>query len=170
MRTRSRACAAGALAGTGGATFTLRLATLESPVASAPPVPASAPAAQARDRVRMLLVEDNEDAAYAMSLSLEYMGYEVTHAATLREGIAAGRDGHFDVVVTDLGLPDGSGLELGSALAGRAPLIALSGFGSAEDIARSIAAGFSAHLVKPTDPDDVHAMVGKVLVRTAASA
>jgi PAS domain S-box-containing protein len=153
-----------------GATFTLRLATLESPVASAPPVPASAPAAQARDRVRMLLVEDNEDAAYAMSLSLEYMGYEVTHAATLREGIAAGRDGHFDVVVTDLGLPDGSGLELGSALAGRAPLIALSGFGSAEDIARSIAAGFSAHLVKPTDPDDVHAMVGKVLVRTAASA
>ena len=59
---------------------------------------------------------------------------------------------------------------LGPALSARAPLIALSGFGSAEDVARSIAAGFAAHLVKPTDPDDVHATVGKVLMRSAASA
>ena len=152
-----------------GATFTLRLATVEVAAEAAPAAPASAPPSTPPGRVRMLLVEDNEDAAYAMSLSLEYMGYDVTHAPTLREGLALGRESEFDVVVTDLGLPDGSGLELGPALAGRAPLIALSGFGSTEDIARSIAAGFSAHLVKPTDPDDVHAMVGKVLVRSGSA-
>ncbi len=119
-------------------------------------------------RVRMLLVEDNEDAAVAMSMSLEYLGYEVTHAPTLRAAVEMGTRQPFDVIVTDLGLPDGSGLDLGPALAARAPLIALSGFGSAEDIARSISAGFVAHLVKPTDPDDVHATVGKVLIRPTA--
>jgi len=152
-----------------GATFTLRLDTID-----APDVIAAQPAAPAPDRaasrpVRMLLVEDNEDAACAMTMSLEFMGYEVTHAPNLRAAMAAGERGAFDVVVTDLGLPDGSGLDLGPALSARAPLIALSGFGSAEDVARSMAAGFAAHLVKPTDPDDVHATVGKILMRTAAS-
>jgi CheY-like chemotaxis protein len=153
-----------------GATFTLRLATIAAPVSA----PASAlPGTSARDgarRLRMLLVEDNEDAAMAMSMSLEYMGYEVTHAPTLREALAVGTQQRFDVIVTDLGLPDGSGLELGPVLAARAPLIALSGFGSAEDVARSMSAGFVAHLVKPTDPDDVHATVGKVLMGLAAAA
>ena len=104
-----------------------------------------------------------------MTMSLEYMGYEVTHAANVREAMAAGERDEFDVIVTDLGLPDGSGLDLGPVLASRAPLIALSGFGSAEDVARSMAAGFAAHLVKPTDPDDVHAMVGKILMRAVAA-
>ena len=153
-----------------GATFTLRLDTIAAP-ASAQDGPARRERARAdgrRDRV--LLVEDNEDAAIAMSMSLGYLGYDVTHAPTLREAVALGTREPFDIVVTDLGLPDGSGLTLGSELAGRAPLIALSGFGSTEDIARSIAAGFAAHLVKPADPDDIHAMIGKVLVRASAAA
>ena len=153
-----------------GATFTLRLATVEAPRAVDVQPAAPAPDEAASRPVRMLLVEDNEDAACAMTMSLEYMGYEVTHAPTLRAAIAAGENDDFDVVVTDLGLPDGSGLDLGPALSARAPLIALSGFGSAEDVARSMAAGFAAHLVKPTDPDDVHATVGKILMRSAASA
>ena len=118
----------------------------------------------------MLLVEDNEDAAVAMSMSLEFLGYDVTHAATLREAVAVGTRETFDVVVSDLGLPDGSGLELGPTLSTRAPLIALSGFGSAADVARSMAAGFVAHLVKPTDPDDLHATIGHVLMQSTASA
>jgi PAS domain S-box-containing protein len=153
-----------------GATFTLRLATI------APPEPARAEPARAAQApgdarpVRMLLVEDNEDAAIAMSMSLEFLGYAVTHAGTLREALAvAGRE-VFDVVVSDLGLPDGSGLELGPALAARVPLIALSGFGSAVDVARTTAAGFAAHLVKPTDPDDLHATIGHVLLQSTASA
>ena len=152
-----------------GATFTLRLDTVEAPDAVAAQAPVPAPDNVASRPLRMLLVEDNEDAACAMTMSLEFMGYEVTHAANVREAMAAGQRHAFDVIVTDLGLPDGSGLDLGPVLASRAPLIALSGFGSAEDVARSMAAGFAAHLVKPTDPDDVHAMVGKVLMRTVAS-
>ena len=153
-----------------GATFSLRLDTIAAPTAT-PDGPAE------RDRLRddgrrgrLLLVEDNEDAALAMSMSLEYLGYEVVHAGTVREAVAVGTREVFDVVVTDLGLPDGSGLSLGGALGGRAPLIALSGFGSTEDVARSISAGFAAHLVKPADPDDVHAMIVKVLVRPTAAA
>lgn len=152
-----------------GATFTLRLGTVDAPGAVAPHPAAPAPDSAASRPVRLLLVEDNEDAACAMTMSLEFMGYEVTHAPNLRSAIAAGEREAFDVIVTDLGLPDGSGLDLGPALSARAPLIALSGFGSAEDVARSMAAGFAAHLVKPTDPDDVHATVGKILMRTVAA-
>lgn len=153
-----------------GATFTLHLATIAAPqpAEAGPAHPASSD--DEMRRVRMLLVEDNEDAAVAMSMSLEYLGYDVTHAPTLREAVEVGTRQPFDIIVTDLGLPDGSGLDLGAALASRAPLIALSGFGSAEDIARSISAGFVAHLVKPTDPDDVHATVGKVLIRSTTTA
>jgi PAS domain S-box-containing protein len=152
-----------------GATFTLRLDTVDAPDAVAAQPAVAAPDSVAARPVRMLLVEDNEDAACAMTMSLEFMGYQVTHAPNLRAAMAAGERDAFDVIVTDLGLPDGSGLDLGPALSARAPLIALSGFGSAEDVARSMAAGFAAHLVKPTDPDDVHATVGKILMRTAAS-
>ncbi len=153
-----------------GATFTLRLDTIAPPAttqAGAPRVPVGEDEAR---QVRMLLVEDNEDAAIAMSMSLEHMGYDVVHAATLREAKDIGLRQTFDVIVSDLGLPDGSGLELGPLLSPRAPLIALSGFGSVEDVSRSIAAGFVAHLVKPTDPDDVRATVGKILMGSATAA
>lgn len=153
-----------------GATFTLRLASIATPEpAQVEPAIPLKHAGQAR-RVRMLLVEDNEDAAVAMSMSLEFLGYDVTHAPTLRAAVAAGTRETFDIVVSDLGLPDGSGLELGPVLGARAPLIALSGFGSAADVARSMAAGFAAHLVKPTDPDDLHATIGHVLMQSTASA
>ena len=146
-----------------GSTFTLTLDTLQDP-AEAPP---AAPAPPARP-VRMLLVEDNEDAAFAMALSFEHLGYAVTLASTLAKAIAAADDQPFDVVVTDLGLPDGDGVELGAAIGARVPLIALSGFGSAEDVRRTTAAGFAGHLVKPADPQDVHAAVMKVLARADA--
>ncbi len=157
-----------------GATFTLMLDTLPharspEPTASTPTAAASpAPDRAATPPVRMLLVEDNEDAAFAMTLSFEYFGYDVTHAPTLKRAIAAAQDTHFDVVVTDLGLPDGNGIELGAALGDRVPLIALSGFGSAEDLRRTAEAGFVGHLVKPADPDDVHAAVMKALAETRA--
>lgn len=148
-----------------GATFTLMLETLDVEADSAAP-PARAPATSDGQRsVRMLLVEDNEDAAFAMTLSFEYFGYAVTHAPTLNKALAAARSQPFDVVVTDLGLPDGNGIELGEAIGARIPLIALSGFGSVEDVRRTTAAGFAGHLVKPADPQDVHDAVMKVLAR-----
>ena len=74
-----------------------------------------------------------------------------------------------DVVVTDLGLPDGSGIEIGRALGRRLPVIALSGYGSPQDIQRSTAAGFAGHIVKPAGFSTVHAVVQKALAASAES-
>jgi signal transduction histidine kinase len=117
---------------------------------------------------RLLLVEDNPDAAEALALSLQSYGYDVTHVPTRSAGLAAARDSRFDAVVTDLGLPDGSGIELGRALAGRLPVIALSGYGTAEDRRLSQDAGFSGHLIKPVDPEAVHRAVQSALGGAAA--
>ena len=156
-----------------GSTFTLTLETLAAPAGAAPGTRAAEPGASPRlpdgaRPIRMLLVEDNEDAADAMALSFEYLGYTVNHAPTLRRALEMARQGGYDVVLTDLGLPDGNGLELGPAVGGQLPVIALSGFGSAEDVRRTAAAGFAGHLVKPADPEDIHAAVMKALARAPA--
>jgi PAS domain S-box-containing protein len=156
-----------------GSTFTLTLETLAAPEVEAPAARAASPGAPACPAaggrpIRMLLVEDNEDAADAMALSFEYLGYSVTHAPTLHRALEMARQGDYDVVLTDLGLPDGNGLELGTAVGAHMPVIALSGFGSAEDRRRTSAAGFAGHLVKPADPEDVHAVVMKALARAPA--
>ena len=70
-----------------------------------------------------------------------------------------------DVLLTDLGLPDGSGIEVGRALSARLPVIALSGYGREQDRDRSTEAGFAAHLVKPADPAQVHACLSGLLAR-----
>ena len=78
--------------------------------------------------------------------------------------------GEFDIVLTDLGLPDGSGsgIDVGRALSRSVPLVALSGYGATPDLQRSAMAGFSGHLVKPADPQAIHAALQKALVARAA--
>jgi PAS domain S-box-containing protein len=151
-----------------GATFELTLALA---AATSTPAVAETPAdarAAVRDRnaaaaIRILLVEDNADAGASMALSLEALGYRVVHVTTGRDARAVAKAGAFDVVVTDLGLPDGNGFDLGRELAGRFPVIALSGYGMARDLERSSRNGFSGHLTKPADPAAVHALVQSVL-------
>lgn len=147
-----------------GATFTLTLPlapALQSEPAqagAAPPEPASA------DRTcKLLLVEDNPDSADILAMGLETYGYTVTLAANCAQALAAAGADSFDIVVTDLGLPDGSGIDLGRTLSARMPVIALSGYGSMQDVERSTLAGFAGHLVKPTTFVELHAMVQKVL-------
>ncbi|UUX94335.1 response regulator [Aquabacterium sp. J223] len=145
-----------------GATFTLRLPVLADPQA---PSPSGPPADDGRtgQRCRLLLVEDNLDAAEALRLWLEDLGYDTTHATTRAEALALARERHFDAVVSDLGLPDGSGLDLGRELGDRCPVIALSGYGTAQDVRLSSEAGFAGHLVKPVDPQAVHLLVQRLL-------
>lgn len=147
-----------------GATFTLRL-----PVTQAESSQEAAPEAGDGDArppksVHVLLVEDNRDAADALGLSLHHLGYRVTHAYSCGEALtlAKTQDG-FDVVVTDLGLPDGSGIEIGRHLHDRVPVIALSGYGTQGDMQQSSDAGFAAHLVKPVATAAVHAAVQAAL-------
>jgi CheY-like chemotaxis protein len=100
----------------------------------------------------VLLVEDHRDSAEALELGLSSAGYHVVVADSIRAALAR-PDGEFDVLVSDLNLPDGSGLDIMRALLARGPIIgiALSGFGSARDIEASLTAGFQRHLVKPID-------------------
>jgi len=103
--------------------------------------------------LHILLVEDHADTAEAMADLLSLMGHRVATAGTVAEALAtAGRE-RFDLVVSDLGLPDGSGLDVMSELSRRynLPGIALSGYGMEEDVRRSHEAGFSRHLTKPVN-------------------
>jgi PAS domain S-box-containing protein len=104
-------------------------------------------------QLSLLLVEDHADTAEAMADLLRALGHRVTLAGSLASALAAAdaADGKFDLVVSDLGLPDGSGLDLMRELSGRYGLkgVALSGYGMEEDVRRSHEAGFSKHLTKP---------------------
>ncbi|TFY96788.1 response regulator [Ramlibacter rhizophilus] len=146
-----------------GATFTLRL-----PVQGAEQAPQSSPV-PATERAgagqRVLLVEDNLDAAETIALCLESFGWQVTHVDSCARALSTAQQQDFDVVLTDLGLPDGSGIDIGRALSPRVPVVALSGYGASPDLRRSAMAGFSGHLVKPAHPEVVHAALQKALVR-----
>ena len=90
----------------------------------------------------------------ALANILEASGYEVENAGDAAQALRAIESTSFDLLISDLGLPDGSGLDLMKALRERGSTlksIALSGYGREEDIRRSKEAGFSAHLTKPVD-------------------
>jgi two-component system CheB/CheR fusion protein len=105
--------------------------------------------------LRILLVEDHADTAEAMADLLREMGHEVTVAGSVADGLAAaeGQAGQIDLVLSDLGLPDGTGLDLMSELHDRYGVkgIALSGYGMEEDVRKSLEAGFDRHLTKPVN-------------------
>ncbi|HYD42222.1 MAG TPA: PAS domain S-box protein [Anaeromyxobacter sp.] len=134
-----------------GATFTLRL-----PVA-APPAQRSAPSARRAPAPhrRILVVEDNADAAESLRIMLELEGHDVVVAGTGEEGVARARELHPDVVLSDIGLPGISGYELARALrADRgfdAHLVAITGYGQARDKEEAFRSGFERHLTKPFD-------------------
>lgn len=102
--------------------------------------------------LRILLVEDHDDTARIVSLLLRKAGHTVQRAATVAAARELAESETFDVLLSDLGLPDGSGHDLMRHLVstGRAiPALALSGYGTAADIQRSRDAGFMEHMVKP---------------------
>ena len=102
---------------------------------------------------KILLVEDHADTRHVMSLLLKSFGCDVTLASTVREAVALAEREKFDLLVSDLGLPDGTGLDVVRQVSQRQPApfkaIAISGFGQDEDLRRSREAGFDLHLTKP---------------------
>ncbi|HKH49295.1 MAG TPA: ATP-binding protein, partial [Thermoanaerobaculia bacterium] len=120
---------------------------------------------------RILVVEDNPDAAAMMREFLELAGHEVELAATGRDGLEAARQFHPEVVLCDLGLPGMNGYEVAEQLrrdptTAAVKLIAVTGYGREEDRRRSREAGFDLHLTKPVDPVQLR----KELQRPRASA
>src|SRR5207247_1495512 len=132
--------------------------TLLLPVAPAPratekvPAPAAAPAGP----LRVLIVEDNRDAAETLRDLLELSGHTVEVAHTGISGVAAAQQFQPQVVLCDLGLPGMDGYQVAAELrrnptTANARLIALSGYGLEEDMRRSVEAGFNLHLTKPVE-------------------
>jgi len=151
-----------------GATFRIEL-PLEVPELSIDEKPAPAPmAAGVPTARRILLVEDHEQTRSTLVQLLERRGHSVvgvTTAANARE-IAAAND--FDLVISDLGLPDGDGHKLMTELrdAYGLPGLALSGYGMGEDLERSRASGFFTHLTKPVD---IHALDAAIAAAPAVT-
>jgi CheY-like chemotaxis protein len=147
-----------------GATFTVTLPLAESQqILNAPPPRSEKPAA--KRAFRILFVDDHEDTLEFMARFLAHIGHKVVTASTYRKALSIGQQQKIDVLISDIGLPDGNGYDLISALQVLSPIkgIALSGYGMKPDIDRSMAAGFSAHLTKPCDLTVLNATIEKVM-------
>lgn len=137
-----------------GAAFRVELTTVPSPV---PAVVHPAPPPDDENGtgpLKILVVEDNKDTLRYMAIVLGKRGYTVRTADNVAAATAALATEHFDLLVSDVELPDGTGLELMRNLksaGSRTKGIALSGFGSEDDVRLSLDAGFAVHLNKPVD-------------------
>ena len=143
-----------------GCTFRVTLRRIAAPAA----VPAASPTPLG-EACRVLLVEDNADIRAAVAAVLLDEGFEVIEAADGEGALVIAPACDPDVVVMDLGLPGKSGLVVAAELRGWAALhgvalIALSGYGQQSDSDESRRAGFVAHLVKPTSPDELIRVIG----------
>ncbi len=132
-----------------GSTFLVRLETVSPEAGRVSPSPTSD--IEQFSACRVLLVEDHQDTRRVLTALLESMGCSVVAVGSVKEAIAAAEASEFDLLLSDIGLPDGSGIELMRQLGSRFNIkgIALSGFGQDEDLRRSSEAGFATHLTKP---------------------
>jgi PAS domain S-box-containing protein len=148
-----------------GAEFVVTLPAL--PAASEevrPPVP---PEPVPRRTARVLVVEDNRDAAESLLMLLELLGHRVRAVYDGVTALDAARANTPDVMLIDIGLPDMDGYEIARRVR-RDPdlkqvvLVALTGYGREEDKQQAMAAGFDYHLVKPVSPDALHGLVTRL--------
>jgi PAS domain S-box-containing protein len=136
-----------------GATFVVELATCPAPAAGEP---LRSLAANAKNKLRLLLVEDHDSTREVLARILRRFDHEVHAVGTGAEAIGlADTEGPFDVLISDLGLPDQTGFELMQTLKAKhdLPGVALSGYGMDDDVRRAKEAGFVAHMVKPISID-----------------
>jgi two-component system CheB/CheR fusion protein len=125
--------------------------------------------------VRVLLVEDHPDTLRVLKRLLEKMGYAVVPAATAADALRALATHSVDVIVSDIGLPDGTGHDLmrkvrASEAHGGLPAIAISGFGMDADVRNSHAAGFHTHMTKPVDVRQLDAAIRTAVTQKGAAA
>ena len=111
----------------------------------------------------ILLIENHEDTVTYMKRFLEQLGHEVVVAADAMSAANAVNAHRFEVILSDIRLPDGDGWTLMEQIRGKtqAYAIAMSGMGSADDIVRSHSVGYQDHLIKPFTPDKLREMLKK---------
>jgi two-component system CheB/CheR fusion protein len=154
-----------------GSTFTVRMPAGKPAVQPSFPweaIPEPPPARASNRPLHILLVEDHPDTAEAMADLLRATGRRVTVAGSVAEGRAvaeaAGNGSRIDLVLSDIGLPDGSGHDLMAELSRRFGLrgIALTGYGMEEDVERSKQVGFARHLTKPVSLEQLESAIRQV--------
>jgi signal transduction histidine kinase/CheY-like chemotaxis protein len=148
-----------------GSEFTLRLPMLPESIRQATSDVEGGEAAGATLSRRILVVDDNVDAAVSVAKILRLFGHDVATAHDGPSALSAAHAFHPDAIVLDIGLPGMDGYEVARRLRGaqdlcKARLVALTGYGQTEDQNRAFEAGFDRHLTKPVDADVLH----KVLV------
>ena len=158
-----------------GATFTVELPTLNETgtVAAAAPHPGEG---SARTRLaplqgaRLLVVDDDTDTRELLSMILQEAGADVTTAGSANEGLAAFERQRPDVLVSDIGMPDGDGYSfirkvrlMEGDSATKIPAVALTAFARAEDRGEALGSGFQAHLPKPIEPGELTALIARLI-------
>jgi CheY-like chemotaxis protein len=131
----------------------------EDPVSSTPNTPVAGPR-------RILVADDNRDAAESMGLLLEYAGHQVWRAFSGTEALAVALREKPEFLILDIGMPGLNGYEVAERVRGepwgkRATLVALTGWGQERDRRRAWAAGFDHHLTKPVDPVQIEALLAE---------
>jgi signal transduction histidine kinase/CheY-like chemotaxis protein len=144
-----------------GSTFSLTMKTVAPPtrvVRLATPAPETRP-------LRILLVDDHLDTCTALERLLVRRGHLVAAAHNVRSAMETAARSPFDLLISDIALPDGTGTELMTYLRAisHIPGIAISGFGMNGDIEKSFEAGFAAHLVKPVKMENLEAAIDRVM-------
>jgi CheY-like chemotaxis protein len=106
---------------------------------------------------RALVVDDVSDVTDMLSVLLTHAGYEVLTASSAQDAIALASEHHFDVIISDIGMPEMNGYQLAEALRAlpgyeKVPMVAVTGYSMFDDRNLSLTAGFNEHVTKPIDP------------------
>jgi CheY-like chemotaxis protein len=123
-------------------------------------------ALKASHPLRVFVVEDHPDTLVALCLYLKVVGHNVRSARTKEEALRKIPEANCDVLISDIGLPDGNGWELIREIGDCRPhfAIALSGYGTEADRERSAKAGFRHHLIKPVSLDKLAAVLDEAVM------
>jgi CheY-like chemotaxis protein len=157
-----------------GSTFIVQLKTVAAPVRTDNGADGARPAIPKKKkpvsrRHRLLVVDDHVDTCTGMRMMLERRGYDITVAHSAGQAVEKTQEADFDLLISDIGLPDRSGYELMSELRQSKGLvgIALSGFGMETDVTKARDAGFSEHLTKPINFDRLDQAIRHLLESTS---
>jgi CheY-like chemotaxis protein len=122
-------------------------------------------------RGAVLVVDDVPDVTEMIELLLKHAGYDVSTAESAQDALHLARLNHYDLVISDIGMPDMNGYELASALRelaayNKTPLIAVTGYSEYDDRGRAVRAGFNVHLTKPIEPTQLLTLMRDLLSQT----
>ena len=126
-------------------------------------------------RGAVLIVDDVPDVTEMIALLLKHAGYDVSTADSAKSALRLARKKNYDLVISDIGMPEMNGYELAGALRAlnnysNTPMIAVTGYSEYDDRGRAVKAGFNVHLTKPIEPAHLLTLMSELLSRAQSGA